>query len=204
MLCSKPKNKMRLNVGSRIDRTRVLSARRRTPGKYIHQSFGQCCGSRMFIWNPGSRFFSCLVAGSNNKKEEGKKFVVEKNWLFLLFLLSYISQNLKLFCFFDQVQNNISFNWHRIGVFLKMLVESEIQKNLSRVVVQIQGSKSTRPWILNPGSWIPDPGSGSATLHLTSLKKNFTKKFNASYSTLPYCSTLMFNLVISSMPLDSA
>ncbi len=116
------------------------------------------------------------VYPSNNNKKRRKNFV-GGNWIgnYLVFF---------------QVENNISVSRQRIEVFLKIVFWIRTpEKTYPGSWSRSRGQKAP-----DPGSWIPDPGSGSVTLHLASLKK----KFIASY--LPYCSALMFNFVISSMP----
>ncbi len=78
---------------------------------------------------------------NRNKREGWKKFVV------ILFLLTQISQNCKLFKFWN-AGKKIWANFQRI-------IELFTQKNVTKL---------SKIWVWDLGSGIRDPGSGSATL----------------------------------------
>jgi hypothetical protein len=88
---------MRLNVGSRIDRTRVLSARRRTPGKETFISLLASGADPGCLSEILDSYFSPFHP-SNNKKEEEKNFMGEKNCL--SFFCSHTFYRIENYLFF--------------------------------------------------------------------------------------------------------
>ncbi len=118
----------------------------------------QCCGSGMFIPDPGSWFLPIPDPGSknSNKRERLKKICCHT------FLCSHKFHKIVNYFSFEVLWANFQFSKN-----YRTFYQKNCQKALKNVVL---GSGIRKKPIPDPGSRgqkAPDPGSGSATLGIT-------------------------------------
>jgi len=132
---------------------------------------GQCCGSGMFIPDPGSWFLPIPDPGSknSNKRERWKKISCHT------FLCSHKFHKIVNYFSFEVLKKKIRANFQRIII----LFTQKIVKKLLKIWSWDPGYEIRDPEKTYSGSRIPDPGvkkhpipdpgSGSATLVLGSI-----------------------------------
>ncbi len=126
--------------------TRINSCKTRLRQNYtslsvacLHWPYSQCCGSGMFIPDPGSWFLPIPDPGSknSNKREGWKKFFCHT------FLFSLKCHKIEHYFSFKIMKKKIWANFQRI-------IELFTQKIVTKL---------SKIWVRDPGSGIRDPGS---------------------------------------------
>jgi hypothetical protein len=124
------------------------------------------CLTRILIFTHSGSRIPDLGSKNSNKREGWKKFVVKpffvaKNFTKLKIILFFKWWRKKFGPVFKELYNflpkNLSLSSKIYGVGIR-----DPEKTLSRILVQ--GQKGAGSRITEPGSRIPDPGSGSVTL----------------------------------------